>query len=941
MRLLSLFSGIGAFEKALDRENIPYELVNFCEIDKFAVKSYCAIHGVTEDKNLGDISKVADEDIPDCDLISYGYPCVTGDTLIATAGGYKQIKEIKEGEMVLTHANEYKKVERFIPQGKKEIWHINAMGTHGIDTTENHRYYARKKYRKGHLGIRTFTEPAWVECKNLNNNYYLGTPVNNNNIPFEDSSIDLDFTDDTLWYLAGRYLGDGWTRERKDRATNVCGVVICCGKHKANDFEKKIDNKYHYTKSETRTTINYIFSSIAMAKLFSMMGHGAANKEIPPCFIDMPVEYLRKVMEGYFDSDGAKTQGLYKITTVSSKLVYSAAQAISKVYHRPVSVYTTKRPSTCVIEGRIVNQRDTYQLTFKPNANKQDKAFYEDGYIWFPIRSVTNTHEMKDVYDITVEAHHSFVANNCMAHNCQDISVAGKMAGIVEGETRSGLLFEALRIIKNKNPKYAIAENVKNLVGKKFKADFDNMLNILDSYGYNSYWQVLNAKDYGIPQNRERVFVISIRKDIDNGTFKFPEKFPLELRLKDMLEGDVDDKFYLTPKQIKCLNVNEPKGTDIIHVGNTKSGGQKPDIILADEISSCLNATGYKQPKQIVDNPAYESVTQVNDNYAMLNGGKIGKMTDIYRRAYYEDGVSPTIHTCPGGNTEPKVILLDDTQGFDGTRAYKDYSPTLRAARSGLKVATDFRIRKLTPKECWRLMGFDDSDFDKAKYRTEIKYLRGDEKCGANLKAVSEKPKPNDMATYVLCTTKDLKDMEILKTIKKSSAEMPEQEKMQNVNFVIEKLAEMECLECATNTTRCIDFMGTHFILMEGLDRQTTDIIAVVKKGKGNTAKYMKITTVYNLPVTKLYTILTLFVQIMQSKIFISTTVKANIQGNIVVTENSENNFLMQLSNLKMESIIEQMSNSALYKQAGNSIVVNVLQYIFRNLFKGGVTNEA
>ena len=298
---------------------------------------------------------------------------------------------------------------------------------------------------------------------------------------------------------------------------------------------------------------------------------------------------------------------------------------------------------------------------------------------------------------------------------CQDISVAGKQAGIIAGVTRSGLLYEALRIIEAKKPSYAICENVKNLVGKKFKPDFDKLLFMLDELGYNSYWQVLNAKDYGIPQNRERVFVISIRKDIDDGTFKFPEKFPLELRLKDMLEGDVDDKFYLTPKQIKCLNVNEPKGTDIIHVGNTKSDDQKSDLVLADGISSRLNATDYKQPKQIVDNPAYESVTQVNDNYAMLNGGKIGKMTDIYRRAYYEDGVSPTIHTCPGGNTEPKVILLDDTQGFDGTRAYKDYSPTLRAARSGLKVATDFRIRKLTPKECWRLMGFDDSDFDKAK----------------------------------------------------------------------------------------------------------------------------------------------------------------------------------------------------------------------------------
>ena len=443
---------------------------------------------------------------------------------------------------------------------------------------------------------------------------------------------------------------------------------------------------------------------------------------------------------------------------------------------------------------------------------------------------------------------------------------------------------------------------------------------------------MLNAKDYGIPQNRERVFVISIRKDVDDGTFKFPEKFPLELRLKDMLEETVDEKFYLTPAHIKYLNVDEPKGKDIIHVGKTKSGGQKADIMSFDGMCSCLNATDYKQPKQIIT-PAYESVTQINDNYVRLNGGKIGKMTDIYRRAYYDKGVSPTLHTCPGGNTEAKVILLDDTQGFDDTRVYKDYSPTLRAARSGLKVATDFRIRKLTPKECWRLMGFDDSDFDKAKYRTEIKYLQGDEKCGANLKAVSEKPKPNDMTTYVLCTTKDLKDMEILKTIKKSSAEMPEQEKMQNVNFAIEKLAEMERLECATNTTRCIDFMGTHFILMEGLDRHAMVIIAAVKKGKGNTVKYMKITTELNLPATKLYTILTLFVQIIQSKIFTATTVRANIQGSIAITENSENNFLMQLSNLKMESIIEQMSNSALYKQAGNSIVVNVLQYIFRNLF--------
>ena len=110
---------------------------------------------------------------------------------------------------------------------------------------------------------------------------------------------------------------------------------------------------------------------------------------------------------------------------------------------------------------------------------------------------------------------------------------------------RSGLFFEALRIIEDTKPKVAIAENVKNLVSKKFAEQFDIVLKSLEQAGYNNYWQVLNAKDYGIPQNRERVFIVSIRKDIDNGAFKFPKPIELELRLKDLLESEVEDKFYL------------------------------------------------------------------------------------------------------------------------------------------------------------------------------------------------------------------------------------------------------------------------------------------------------------------------------------------------------------------------------------------------------------
>lgn len=130
---------------------------------------------------------------------------------------------------------------------------------------------------------------------------------------------------------------------------------------------------------------------------------------------------------------------------------------------------------------------------------------------------------------------------------CQDISNAGYQKGFTDenGErTRSGLFFEALRIIEEFKPKFAIAENVKALTSKKFSNEFKTVLDSLEAAGYKNYYQVLNAKDYGIPQNRERVFIISIRKDIDKG-FSFPKTIPLELRLKDLLESEVDEKYYI------------------------------------------------------------------------------------------------------------------------------------------------------------------------------------------------------------------------------------------------------------------------------------------------------------------------------------------------------------------------------------------------------------
>ena len=204
---------------------------------------------------------------------------------------------------------------------------------------------------------------------------------------------------------------------------------------------------------------------------------------------------------------------------------------------------------------------------------------------------------------------------------CQDISVAGKQKGLLDengNQTRSGLLFDVLRLVKqakenNESPEILIAENVKNLIGKRFKKDFENLLQVLDSLGYNSYYSVLNAKDYGVPQNRERVFVVSLRKDIDKRGYNFPNKMPLLKRLKDVLETEVDEKYYLSDKVIEgFLKHNEnhlAKGTGFLW---------KPRDL--DGYASCLRANGALCP---TDNTIQESVFLKN------KGTEFEKPTDV------------------------------------------------------------------------------------------------------------------------------------------------------------------------------------------------------------------------------------------------------------------------------------------------------------------------
>ena len=161
-------------------------------------------------------------------------------------------------------------------------------------------------------------------------------------------------------------------------------------------------------------------------------------------------------------------------------------------------------------------------------------------------------------------------------------------------KSRSSLLVEWLRVIRANKPKWGIYENVKNIVGAKFKETFQMFLDELHEYGYNTYFQVINAKDFGIPQNRERVYLIIVLKELDNGKFKFPLPFESSIRLKDVLEDEVDEKYYInTPTAQKLIDDLIESGKLDKEISNTvRAGGERKYRPTSMGYGSSLIKTG-------------------------------------------------------------------------------------------------------------------------------------------------------------------------------------------------------------------------------------------------------------------------------------------------------------------------------------------------------------
>ena len=634
IKVFESFAGIGTQRMALDRLGIDYESVGISEVEEYALLSYAAIHDGLEDadiesvsddykreylkslnvplntdtfklkaiknldllykanilsKNYGDISKISPEELPDMDLFTYSFPCFVADTLLFTDKGYKSIRDIDIGDKVFTHRGFFRSVTNKYNNGIKPTLILDTHVSESIHCTYDHRFLINNK---------------WVKACDIKEGDFFTIPVNNKSDISKD--IPYNFREDSLYYFA-------------------LGNIM---------FNSSIDNErliaIPHIDKKILTDLGCLLKGCNdeyMSFYHSALAYVIMDSYLPSYILDLPIELLKSFLEGSFNSDGC-------IRTVNRNTAYLLGQCLAKVYKKPYFIRCSD---------------DIYTVGFDDFSG----AYYEDGCIYTPFIGVTDG-EDSEVFDISVDIDSSFTVFNIAVHNCTDISSAGKGMGFSKGSgTRSSLLWECEKIIEVKRPPYLLMENVKAMTFTKNMHGFESWLSILESLGYNNYWQMLNGKDYGIPQNRERLFVVSILKEYDKG-FVFPDTVTLEKNSADLLESCVDNKYFLPQK-------------------------------TQDSLVDSLKWKYEKSDSSLIYNKGTISLPCI----ASSRGRKVNSKGERKKNGKYIQRLEPKMDGC---------------------------SNTLTTVSKDNYVLTDnFKVRYLTPLECFRFMGVDDADFYKAQ----------------------------------------------------------------------------------------------------------------------------------------------------------------------------------------------------------------------------------
>ena len=762
VKFIDWFAGIGGFRRGM--ELAGHECVGFCEFDKFATASYISMHLLTDAQRkkldelpqkkrqkeilkdeyrngewyANDVRRVCADDIPKADCWCFGFPCFAKGTYILTEKGYIPIEDVSVGDKVLTHKGRWRKVTATMHRDGARLWDVNGFGILPTRTTAEHPYYVTKP-----------DQPMeFKKVEQLDDSWY-STMV----LPDAES----DGYSKEMWWIIGRYLADGWRVERKDRPSGG-RIVFAISDDKRAEFEQRLrEAKLHGTYTKERTCGKYHVCNNQLYEYLEKFGKYAHGKRVPREALCLPREKAKYFFDGYMSGDGRSDRE--EATSTSAALVLGMCIIAQRLGKSVPAVYCTRRDEKCVIQGRECRQRDTY--TFRISS-KSVKGHYRARYVCRELYQPTESDDFGTVYNISVEEDNSYVANGAIVHNCQDISVAGKQLGF-QGN-RSSLFFRVMYLIgqlkEEDKPAYLFIENVKNLLSVNVGWDFARLLIEMEQGGYDAEWQVLNSKDFGVPQNRERCFIIGHLRGRSTAKV-FPVeradgKNSVSLNLFGCLNGrnSQRDRVYSSEGLAPTISTKPGGNTEpkVPIIFDTSYIGQDGKVREYEGICPTLTSRDYKEPRNV------GVVCNVNPSGKGMNGN-----------VYDSNGVSPSLTTNKGeGNKIAIPVLTPDRaeKRQNGRRFKDDGEPmftltsqdrhgvaveplgVLRNVRSdyGKEIANTLdtscnqgifvqvseeltvyavwyekyqcyiAIRRLTPKECFRLQGWTDDYFEKAQF---------------------------------------------------------------------------------------------------------------------------------------------------------------------------------------------------------------------------------
>lgn len=456
--------------------------------------------------------------------------CFPAGTLVLTRKGYRPIEDIDVGDEVLTHKLRWRAVTE-VSSARRPLMSITGHGHPGLLVSPEHPFYARQRENKWNNSRRSYDRvlnPAeWAPASVLEKGWYWASPTNFPELlipPVPGRGMEVNLQ---LMWLAGRYLGDGWTRLTDQRAE----LVITCGRHEVDNLRKLLGawprsgeragfNELEWRGRETETAYQFSTNHRGLVGwLRENFSHRAESKTIPAWALGMNDAFKKALLEGYLSADGWKEGRFCEVITVSKALAYGIKALVSSL-GKTVAIYS--RANSNVIQGRKINARPYFKLRWRNALDEaRTQTFREDGLEWCPVRSQTPAAIEADVFNIGVEDDESYIVEGIVVHNCKHFSKA--KGGKPVDKSIRGLAWVVIRWARDVRPRIIIVENVEEFktwgaLGPDNKPcpiqkgqTFRRWVGELKALGYRVEYKELRACDFGAPTTRKRLFIVARR----------------------------------------------------------------------------------------------------------------------------------------------------------------------------------------------------------------------------------------------------------------------------------------------------------------------------------------------------------------------------------------------------------------------------------------------